>query len=96
MKELDSSILELISGAGDKATNGQGGNKGGGAPSSCANQVGVGIIIGAATGIPGGPAGVLGLGVAGGMSAALGCPSKSPYNNGGNGTKNNSNGPHRQ
>jgi len=94
MKIIDTSLLDQISGGrgnngGDRSDNGgrrsrNNGHNGGGAPKTCANDVGVGIITGALTGMAGGPWTMIGFAVAGAATASLGCPDKSPYRNNNN------------
>ncbi|MBD9644419.1 hypothetical protein IB231_12395 [Pantoea sp. PNT02] len=99
MKTLNLKEMEMVSGAGnfsDKSTGGRvnsdsnGGRSGGagGAPSTCANQVGMGAIIGTIGAIALGPAGMgaVAVGAAtGALSGGLSC-NNSPY--GGNGGNN--------
>lgn len=90
MKVIDAELLDQVSGGrgnngGDRADNGGGnrsrGGNGGGAPKTCANDVGIGIITGAMTGAPAGPWAMAGLAVAGAITTSLGCPDRSPHNN---------------
>jgi len=88
MRELTLQEAAFVSGgnANSGYEPGYAGNSGGGAPSTCANNVGAAAIIGALTGIPGGPGAMAGLAAAGAASASLSCPSNSPYGgNNGNG-----------
>lgn len=97
MRVLTLQEMEAVSGAGnfaDKSTGGRvnrdsnGGRKGG-APSTCANNVGVGLVLGTISGIAFGPAGMGAVAVGatlGGLKGGLSC-NNSPYGgNGGNGS----------
>jgi hypothetical protein len=105
MKVIDPSMLNQVYGGqgnngGDRVDNGggrnRGGSRGGGAPNTCANQVGANAIVGAALGIPGGPWGVLGGAVGFGLSTAVTCANNGGNNNsgalGGNSNANSVNG----
>ncbi|MBP2197369.1 hypothetical protein [Pantoea cypripedii] len=104
MKTLNIQEMDMVSGAGnfaDKSTGGRvdndsRGGRGGGAPSSCANQVGMGAILGTIGAIAMGPVGMGAVAAGAGMGAltgGLGC-NNSPYggngNNGGNSSGNSS------
>lgn len=79
IRELTTQDLTLISaGNADSGYEGNGGRmdregRYGGAPNTCANQVGMNAIIGAFTGMPGGPWAMFGLSVAAGLSTAVTC-----------------------
>ncbi|MEA5101053.1 hypothetical protein [Pantoea sp. S18] len=101
MKMLNLQEMEMVSGAGnfsDKSTGGRvnsdsNGGRAGGAPSTCANQVGMGAIIGTVGAIALGPAGMgaVAVGAAtGALSGGLSC-NNSPYggSGGNNSTSNN-------
>jgi len=96
MRELTLQQMEAVSGAGnfsDKSTGGRvnsdsNGGRRGGAPNTCANQVGMGATIGIIGAIALGPVGMgaVAVGAAvGGLSGGLSC-NNSPY--GGNGGNN--------
>ncbi|WP_145957375.1 hypothetical protein [Serratia marcescens] len=73
--------MKLIGGCGDGNNGGDRDRPSRGAPNSCANQVGMGIIIGAFTGFSGGPPGMVGMAVAGGLMGAVSCADNSPAGN---------------
>lgn len=50
-----------------------------GAPDSCANNIGTGVILGSLSGIAAGPAGVIGMATLGGITAGMGSCHNSPY-----------------
>lgn len=78
IRELTSDEMKLIGGCGDGNNGGDRDRPGRGAPNSCANQVGMGIIIGAFTGFSGGPPGMIGMAIAGGLMGAVSCADNSP------------------
>lgn len=67
IRSLDFDEMKLIGGCGDGNNGGDRDRPSRGASNSCANQVGMGIIIGAFTGFSGGPPGMMGMAVAGGL-----------------------------
>ncbi len=67
IRSLDFDEMKLIGGCGDGNNGGDRDRPSRGASNSCANQVGMGIIIGAFTGFYGGPPGMMGMAVAGGL-----------------------------
>ncbi|MGP2876139.1 hypothetical protein [Serratia nevei] len=77
IRELTSDEMKLIGGCGDGNNGGDRDRPGRGAPNSCANQVGMGIIIGAFTGFSGGPPGMIGMAIAGGLMGAVSCADNS-------------------
>ncbi|HHK5885762.1 TPA: hypothetical protein ACQVHI_000589 [Serratia marcescens] len=81
IRELNSDEMKLIGGCGDGNNGGDRDRPSRGAPNSCANQVGMGIIIGAFTGFSGGPPGMIGMAVAGGLMGAVSCADNSPAGN---------------
>lgn len=81
IRALDFDEIKLIGGCGDGNNGGDRDRPGRGASNSCANQVGMGIIIGAFTGFSGGPAGMIGMAVAGGLMGAVSCADNSPAGN---------------
>lgn len=90
IRELTSQDLELISGGNaDSGYEGRGDGRGhygdGGAPKTCANQVGTNAIIGALTGIRGGPWTALGWAVAAGVSTLVACSDQRTNGGGNNG-----------
>ncbi|WP_370521097.1 hypothetical protein [Pantoea sp. BAV 3049] len=87
MMQLSVSQLTMVGGTGnfaDKSTGGRvdsNSNGGcGGAPKSCANDVGAAAIIGAILGIPAGPAGMIAGAVGTGVVTGIGSCNNSPYN----------------
>lgn len=81
IRALDFDEMKLIGGCGDGNNGGDRDRPGRGALNSCANQVGMGIIIGAFTGFSGGPPGMIGMAVAGGLMGAVSCADNSPAGN---------------
>ena len=81
IRSLDFDEMKLIGGCGDGNNGGDRDRPGRGASNSCANQVGMGIIIGAFTGFSGGPPGMIGMAVAGGLMGAVSCADNSPAGN---------------
>lgn len=77
IRELTSDEMKLIGGCGDGNNGGDRDRPGRGAPNSCANQVGMGIIIGAFTGFSGGPPGMIGMAIVGGLMGAVSCADNS-------------------
>lgn len=86
MKKLNNEEMMMVSGAGsfaDKSSGGRVSNDSrggrgdrsgtGGAPKTCANDIGVGMIKGAITGITRGPGGVMAGAAVGGRIAASQC-----------------------
>lgn len=78
IRELTSDEMKLIGGCGDGNNGGDRDRPGRGAPNSCANQVEMGIIIGAFTGFSGGPPGMIGMAVAGGLMGRSLAPITAP------------------
>ncbi|HFZ1899020.1 TPA: hypothetical protein ACIJYO_003668 [Serratia marcescens] len=81
IRALDFDEMKLIGGCGDGNNGGDRDRPSRGAPNSCANQVGMGIIIGAFAGFSGGPPGMIGMAVAGGLMGAVSCADNSPAGN---------------
>ncbi|WP_274864827.1 hypothetical protein [Serratia marcescens] len=81
IRSLDFDEMKLIGGCGDGNNGGDCDRSSRGASNSCANQVGMGIIIGAFTGFSGGPPGMIGMAVAGGLMGAVSCADNSPAGN---------------
>lgn len=81
IRSLDFDEMKLIGGCGDGNNGGDRDRPSRGASNSCANQVGMGIIIGAFTGFSGGPPGMMGMAVAGGLMGAVSCADNSPAGN---------------
>jgi hypothetical protein len=88
IRELTSQDLDLISGGNaDSGYEGRGDGRGhyGGAPNTCANQVGSKIILGAIGGAirrPGHPALMVVGAIMGGMKAAISCKDNNPQRGG--------------
>ncbi|CAI1000046.1 hypothetical protein [Serratia entomophila] len=81
IRDLTLDEMKLIGGCGDGNNGGDRDRPSRGAQNSYANQVGMGTIIGAFTGFPGGPPGMLGMALAGGLMAAVSCADNSPAKN---------------
>lgn len=81
IRELTLDEMKLIGGCGDGNNGGDRDRTDRGAPNTCANQVGFGVIIGAFTGMPGGPPGMIGMAVAGGLVTANSCADNRPARN---------------
>ncbi|AIA45836.1 hypothetical protein L085_01860 [Serratia sp. FS14] len=81
IRSLDFDEMKLIGGCGDGNNGGDRDRPSRGASNSCANQVGMGIIIGAFTGFSGDPPGMIDMTVAGGLMGAVSCADNSPAGN---------------
>ncbi|MGQ8707592.1 hypothetical protein ACUTSW_16610 [Serratia sp. TSA_198.1] len=73
IRELTLDEMTLIGGCGDGNNGGDRDRTDRGAPDTCANKTGAYMIIGAFTGMPGGPPGMLGMAFAGALTGVVGC-----------------------